>query len=67
MHLKTTENVRQLDVRQVEIVSVEEIRDLEIDEAYEAAGANLTFNFGGTLAEADYPYKYEIYGADTPG
>ena len=46
---------------------MEEIRDLEIDEAYEAAGANLTFNFGGTLAEADYPYKYEIYGADTPG
>jgi hypothetical protein len=43
--------------------------NLEIDEAYEGAGANLTFNFGGTLVpEADFnPYKYEIYCADTPG
>ncbi|HXG58035.1 MAG TPA: PIN domain-containing protein [Thermoanaerobaculia bacterium] len=60
-------DLRMLDVRDVQIDAVEEVRDIEIDEAYED-GDLLAFNVGGTLvAEADfYPFKYEIAGADVP-
>jgi hypothetical protein len=60
-------DLRTLDVRDVQIDAVQEVRDIEIDEAYED-GELLAFNVGGTLvAEADfYPFKYEIAGADVP-
>ncbi len=62
------EELRVLDVREVQIGGVQEVRDLEIDEAY-VDGDHFAFNIGGTLvADTDfYPFKYEIGGADVPG
>jgi hypothetical protein len=60
-------DLHTLDVHDVQVDSVQEVRDLVIDEAYED-GDLIDFNIGGTmLAELDfYPLKYEIASADVP-
>jgi hypothetical protein len=58
-----------LDVSDVQIVSVQDLRDIELDDAYEVDDNAVSFNFGATIdAEVDFhPYKYEIASADVPG
>jgi hypothetical protein len=47
---------------------VEDLRDLEIDDAYETKEGTVGFNIGGTfIADTEFfPWKYEIFPADVP-
>ena len=55
------EERRTLDVDEVQIDGVHDVRDLEIDEAYDSADGRITFNFGATAdIEVDFfVYKFQ--------
>ncbi|HEX5583818.1 PIN domain-containing protein [Gaiella sp.] len=61
------EDLRTLDVTDVQIDSVQDVHGLEIDEAW-VDEDRLAFNIGGTatIEAAFYPLKSNLAGADTP-
>lgn len=60
------EDLRRLDVTQIQVQGLHELKSVEVDEAYEAEGGAVTFNFGVVVdAEVEFfPFKSEAYGSD---
>jgi len=59
------DDLRRLDVRDIQIEGVHELRDVEVDDAYEADG-EITFNFRAVVdVEAEFfAFKYEAFSDD---
>lgn len=60
------EDLRRLDVNEIQVQGLHELKSVEVDEAYDAEGGSVTFNFGAVVdAEVEFfPFKSSAYGEE---